>query len=49
MADDRGGSLSGLTESEAKAFHSAMIQGTLGFVVVTLIAHTLIWFWRPWF
>lgn len=42
-------SLSGLTENEAKAFHSAMVSGFLGFVAVSFIAHVLIWNWRPWF
>ncbi|MCE2934112.1 MAG: light-harvesting protein [Hyphomicrobiales bacterium] len=25
------------------------MQGTLGFAAVSLIAHILIWMWRPWF
>ncbi|MCG8446293.1 MAG: light-harvesting protein [Hyphomicrobiales bacterium] len=25
------------------------MQGFLYFLVLTLIAHTLVWFWRPWF
>jgi light-harvesting complex 1 beta chain len=46
---DKGGSLTGLTEDEAKEFHGFFMQGTLGFVAVSLIAHILIWMWRPWF
>jgi light-harvesting complex 1 beta chain len=43
------GSGTGLTASQAQEFHSAMVMGTVAFVGVSLIAHTLIWFWRPWF
>ncbi|MFN7320392.1 MAG: light-harvesting antenna LH1, beta subunit [Rhabdaerophilum sp.] len=46
---DKGGSLTGLTENEAKEFHGFFMQGTLGFAAVSLIAHILIWMWRPWF
>jgi light-harvesting complex 1 beta chain len=48
MADQRT-SLSGLTEAEAKEFHSAFMSGFIGFVLVSLVAHILIWIWRPWF
>ena len=47
MAD--GGSLSGLTESEAKEFHGLFVTSFIGFVVVAIIAHFLVWQWRPWF
>jgi light-harvesting complex 1 beta chain len=46
--EDRGGSLTGLTESEAKEFHSIFMTSFIGFVVVALIAHFLAWMWRPW-
>lgn len=45
MADK---SLSGLTEAEAKEFHSVFVSSFLGFVVVAAIAHVLAWMWRPW-
>ncbi len=48
MSDGKG-SLTGLTSREAKEFHKYFMQGTLGFVAVTLVAHILIWMWRPWF
>lgn len=44
-----GGSLSGLTESEAKEFHGLFVTSFIGFVVVAIIAHFLVWQWRPWF
>lgn len=47
--DERSGSLSGLTPNEAREFHKAFMSGTLGFVAVSLVAHILIWLWRPWF
>ena len=46
--DDRTGSLTGLTESEAKEFHGIFMTSFIGFVVVALIAHFLAWMWRPW-
>ena len=46
--DDRDGSLSGLTEAEAKEFHRIFMTSFIGFVVVALVAHFLVWLWRPW-
>ena len=45
MADNT--SLSGLSEDEAKEFHKFFIQGFLGFTAVAIIAHILVWSWRP--
>ncbi len=45
---DRQGSLSGLTESEAKEFHSIFMQSFLGFTAIAVVAHILVWMWRPW-
>ncbi|OYV56435.1 MAG: light-harvesting protein [Acidiphilium sp. 37-67-22] len=45
---DREGSLSGLTEREAKEFHSIFIASFIGFTVIAIIAHFLVWQWRPW-
>jgi light-harvesting complex 1 beta chain len=49
MADDRKGSLSGLTENEAKEFHSVFMTSFIGFTVIAIVAHVLAWSWRPWF
>ncbi len=50
MANDRErSSLSGLTEAEALEFHSLFIKSFLIFVVIAIIAHVLVWTWRPWF
>ncbi len=45
---DRSGSLSGLTEGEAKEFHGIFMSSFIGFMVVAIIAHILAWIWRPW-
>ncbi|KAA2238071.1 light-harvesting antenna LH1, beta subunit [Salinarimonas soli] len=41
-------SLSGLTEAEAKEFHTIFMTSFIGFVAVALVAHILVWMWRPW-
>ena len=41
-------SASGLTEGEAKEFHSIFVTSFIAFVVVAIIAHVLVWMWRPW-
>jgi light-harvesting complex 1 beta chain len=44
----RGSSTSGLTESEAKEFHSIFVSSFIIFTVIAIIAHILVWQWRPW-
>jgi len=46
--DERPRSLSGLTEQEAKEFHSIFITSFVIFTVIAIIAHFLVWQWRPW-
>lgn len=48
MAADNRGSLSGLTEQEAKEFHSIFMTSFIVFTVIAIIAHFLVWNWRPW-
>ena len=45
---DRKGSISGLTEAEAKEFHGIFMSSFIGFVAVAVVAHILVWMWRPW-
>jgi light-harvesting complex 1 beta chain len=45
---ERKGSISGLTDEEAQEFHKFWVQGMIGFVAVGVIAHFLVWAWRPW-
>jgi light-harvesting complex 1 beta chain len=47
MADQRG-SVSGLTESEAREFHGMFVTSFIAFTVIAIIAHFLVWQWRPW-
>jgi light-harvesting complex 1 beta chain len=48
MLEKREGSMSGLTDQEAKEFHGIFISSFIGFTVVAVIAHVLVWNWRPW-
>lgn len=48
MVEERSGSLSGLTEQEAKEFHGIFVTSFIGFTVIAIIAHFLVWQWRPW-
>jgi light-harvesting complex 1 beta chain len=43
------GSLSGFSAQQAKEFHSAFMTGFIGFTIIAIIAHILVWMWRPWF
>jgi light-harvesting complex 1 beta chain len=47
-SDKPGGSMSGLTESEAKEFHAIFMTSFIIFTVIAVIAHFLAWQWRPW-
>jgi len=42
------GSLTGLTPEAAKEFHGLFLTSFIGFTTVAVIAHVLVWFWRPW-
>jgi light-harvesting complex 1 beta chain len=48
MLDKREGSLSGLTEQEAKEFHGIFTTSFAIFTVIAIVAHVLVWNWRPW-
>ncbi len=49
MADlDKKGTLSGLTEHEAKEFHRIFIASFIVFTLIAIVAHILVWNWRPW-
>ena len=48
MANGTGGSLSGLTDNEAKEFHAIFMQSFIIFTVIAIVAHILAWMWRPW-
>ena len=44
----RTGSVSGLTDSEAREFHSIFVTSFLIFTGIAVVAHILVWIWRPW-
>ena len=46
--DRRDVSVSGLTEPEAREFHSIFTTSFIIFTVIAVVAHFLVWMWRPW-
>ncbi len=44
----RSDSLSGLTATEAQEFHKIFMMSFIIFTVIAIIAHFLVWAWRPW-
>ena len=42
------GSLSGLSEQEAKEFHRLFMMSFIIFTLIAIVAHFLVWSWRPW-
>ncbi|MEM9706606.1 MAG: light-harvesting antenna LH1, beta subunit [Pseudomonadota bacterium] len=45
---DKTASLSGLTQAEAQEFHKGFIGNFILFTGIALVAHLLVWIWRPW-
>mgnify|MGYP006292117459 FL=1 len=48
MADKGFFSESGLTEGEAKEVNGYVTQFFFIFLAFAIVAHFLVWFWRPW-
>lgn len=48
MSDHKLGPGTYLTDAEAKEVHKLFILSMGFFVVVALVAHFLVWSWRPW-
>jgi light-harvesting complex 1 beta chain len=42
------GSLTGLTDQEAQEFHALFMKGFFIFTMIAIVAHILVWAWRPW-
>lgn len=42
------GSLTGLTPEAAKEFHGLFVTSFIAFTVIAIVAHALVWVWRPW-
>ena len=45
---ERPTTLSGLTEPEAREFHTIFMTSFIIFTIVAIVAHMLVWVWRPW-
>lgn len=48
MAVETKVSLSALSEAEAKEFHGIFVTSFLIFTAIAIVAHILVWMWRPW-
>lgn len=42
------GSLTGLTPEAAKEFHGIFMASFIAFTLIAIVAHVLVWMWRPW-
>ena len=40
---------SGMSEQGAREFHRLFMMSFIGFTIIAIIAHFLVWQWRPWF
>ena len=41
-------SLSGLTRAEAREFNKFFMMSFAIFTIIAIVAHILVWSWRPW-
>lgn len=48
MSDNKLGPGTYLTDAEAKEVHKLFIVSMAFFVLVAVVAHFLVWEWRPW-
>lgn len=46
--DERFGPGAYLTPEEAKEFHKIFVSSFIIFTIIAIIAHILVWMWRPW-
>lgn len=46
--DGRLGVRSYMSDAEAKGFHRAFLTSAIAFVFIAVVAHVLVWNWRPW-
>lgn len=44
----RPASTSGMTDAEAREFHGIFLTSFIVFVAIAVVAHFLVWQWRPW-
>jgi len=43
------GTPSGLNSREAREFHAIFLTSFIFFTCIAIVAHFLVWLWRPWF
>ncbi len=48
MVNEERRSLTGLTEPEAREFHRIFVTSFIIFTAIAVVAHFLVWQWRPW-
>lgn len=48
MSDKQGLYLGNVSDAEAKEFHNGFMMGFLIWLAVAVVAHYLVWLWRPW-
>ncbi len=46
--DERLGPSTYLTDAEAKEFHNLFMMSFIAFTLVAIVAHILVYNWRPW-
>lgn len=49
MADNSGLSFTGLTDEQAQELHSVYMSGLQLFAGIAIVAHILVFVWKPWF
>ena len=48
MLEKQGLYLGNVSDAEAKEFHNGFMMGFLIWLAVAVVAHYLVWLWRPW-
>jgi len=38
----------GLFTNDEWLMHDIVVKATYGFLVIAIVAHTLVWLWKPW-
>lgn len=46
--DKQGLYLGNVSDAEAKEFHNGFMMGFMIWLAVAIVAHYLVWLWRPW-
>ena len=48
FGERRDTTLSGMSDGEAREFHSLFMTSFIIFTAIAVVAHILVWMWRPW-